>query len=676
MSDTAYDNPEDDSGVSSEGQVKETIAKQSVEQFAAGLKYKEKRMTMWTEVERQYNLEREKVLQPGKYDYPLPVLSGYVDALHAKVDDEPFIEFGQLTLADKPRAKRVTSAWNLYSDAEHADWPGEDRAGKKTAIMTGRAIFITFCESDPEFSHYFELIDSYDYVAEALSGGKISNHRCGFQDNIFRSKYELETAPHYDQTQVKKLCVATKDNAHKKNSITYRQKVSRLISIGLDPQSYSDYGGDPLFRLTQGFTQYKGTTYWIVMDMSTGIWLRCDPIKQVFKSGKHPFVSWATNYDKFNFWSKAPAEDVIPVARAIRDLVNEQMYNIKKRNSGQRAYNPDVFDEPELLEWRPDGLVPATVGPGVAISQGIYEFKTEDNTAITVNLINFLDSFTAQKTGITAGAQGQSQKDTKVGVYYGDLQQVADRIGLKSKYYVECWRAAGQLFKWGLWEHFPAKLMVKVVGEEGIDWEELKKEDVNPDFAIVPKSGKAELEASELKKKIKSQALTEVMADPANKPFLNPVIAIQMKLRNGSWEEEEIRTLMDVSTIGDETSVVNASQAIEDILQGKKARIYRKAGMAFLKKLRDFLDTNELDIKVEKEFALYFHMMAQIVAKNVASRAIAGAPPGGQIAPPGGLPVQNGPVPGQPGGAPPVPVSGTPGGTAGQSQQVSNGFTA
>lgn len=639
---------------------KDKIASQCVAQFEAGLKYKEKIMDTWLEIDKTYNLEKERQLQIGRFDYPLPVLSGYVDTLHSKIDDEPFLEYEHLTLADKPRAKKLTSAWRFYSGSEHADWANEDRAGKKMAINTGRAIFLTYCESDPEFAHYFDLVDSYDYVAEALGGGDIHKHRCGFQDNIFRSSWDIKAAPHYNKAQVGRLIIASNDTNTQKNKIAHRQKINRLVSVGLNPSSYTDYAGDQLYRLTQGFTTYQGKMYWVVMDMETGIWLRVDPVKEVFASGKHPYVSWATHYDKFNFWSKSPAMDILPVARAVRDLFNEGMYNIKKRNSGQRAYNAEVFDEPELLEWRPDGLVPATVMPGQSIQSGIFEFKTEDNTQIIVNMMGFADNFVGQKTGITAGAQGASDKDTKVGVYYGDLQQVADRIGLTNKYYVNMWRQAGDLFAWGIWEHFPTKLMIKVVGETGVNWEELTKEDVDPDFAVVPKSGKAELEANEFKKRQRVQSLTEVMADPRLGLMVNPVIAIQKKLRAGEWDEEDIRAIMDVSTIGDEDSLVNASQAIQDLLEGKQPKIYYKASNAFLKKIRDFLDTQELEMAMEKKIMEYFEIMTPIVAENMARRAALGGP---QVMAPQGMASM------QPKTS---PVPGGAGGTASMSQEVSN----
>lgn len=603
---------------------KDKIASQCVTQFKAGLQYKEMRMKKWVEIEQQYNLESEpqSKLPIGRTDYPLPIMSGFIDSMHAKVDDEPYLDFSHLTNADKKRAKKATAAWQFLSSPERANWSAEDRAGKKMNLMTGRTIFITYCESDPEFKHYFELVDSYDYIAEAMSGGNIRKHRCGFQDNLFRSKYEIENAGHYDLAQVKRLVSATNDDAFKKNDILYRQKVNRLVSVGLKPEAYKDYTGDCLYRLSQGFTTYEGIMYWVIMDMTTGIWLLCDPVEERFASGTHPFTSWASHYDKFNFWSKAPAESIVPICYASKDLFNEAIYNNKKRTSGQRAYDPEVFDDPAQLEWKPDGLVPANVVPGKSVESGIYEFKTEDNTQITISMLNFLDQFAGQKTGNTQSAQGQSDKDIKVGVYYGDLQQVADRIGLLNKEYVACWREAGDLFLWGVWEHFPAKLMIKVMGEDGVDWEELKKEDLEPDFAVIPKSNKAEIEANEIKKKRQDESLTAILNDPRMAGLINMKMAIHKKLRTAGWEEDDIRAIMDTSTFGDEESLINASQAIQDILEGKEPRIYRKAKLAFLQKIKDYMDSNELDPELEQAFAAYFEIMTPIVSDNMARQAM------------------------------------------------------
>jgi len=647
----------DDAERSEELKTRDSIAALCVKQAQASLKYKERRVQDWNENINLYDGVKAKETADGRFDYPLPIMSGFIDTSMSNIKDEPIIEYDHVSFADKKRAKKVTAAWRFYSSPSQMDWATVDLDVKKIAHFTGVGIYKMFFESDPGFNGYLEAIDPFDYLPEPLGGGDLWKHNCGFQDNIFRSKYELENSKHYNAEQVKRLIAAcASTDTSKLNKLEHRAKLNRFAAMGLKYDAVADYQGDNNYRLTEGFTTYQGKKWYVFMDLQTGIWVRIEPLKEVFKSNKPMFVGWQTHRDAFNFLSKAPADDIRPIAIGMRRIFNEAMYNINKRNSGSRAYDPEIFEEPELLQWRPDGLVPATVPAGKAISSGIYEFKTEDNTAITVNLMNFLDNFVGQKTGITPGTQGQSPNDIKVGVYFGDLQRVAARFGLTNKYYAKAWHDLGYLFAWGLWEHMPQELMVKVIGEEGVEWEELLKEDTEPDFAIIVRGGSSELQADELKKKTKADSLGAMANSPLYGRLLNPRLVAEETLRNGGWDEETIKRFMDLNNLGDEDSLINAAQAIQDVLEGKEPRMYRKATLAFLSKIEDFLATQELDLDKEVKLFAYFNKMQPIVVRNMTRRAMNGGP---TLVLPGMFP-NNVPTPGM--GAPERPTPPTPGG--------------
>ena len=88
------------------------------------------------------------------------------------------------------------------------------------------------------------------------------------------------------------------------------------------------------------------------------------------------------------------------MADALGVLINQALDNIQKRNWGMRAYDKNIFDNPKMLEWRPDGLIPADSKDG-NISNGIYQIQTPDTGTLTLNLVEFFDGFIGQKTGIT-----------------------------------------------------------------------------------------------------------------------------------------------------------------------------------------------------------------------------------------------------------------------------------
>ena len=100
----------------------------------------------------------------------------------------------------------------------------------------------------------------------------------------------------------------------------------------------------------------------VVYDYGTGIWIRCVPLKEDFKSDLWPTSAWHANRDTFNFYSKSPCDDMLPLAEVIRVLLNQQLDNNNKTNYNMRGYDPAIIKDPSELEWRPDGLVKFTSG--------------------------------------------------------------------------------------------------------------------------------------------------------------------------------------------------------------------------------------------------------------------------------------------------------------------------
>jgi len=117
-------------------------------------------------------------------------------------------------------------------------------------------------------------------------------------------------------------------------------------------------------------------------------------------------------------------------------LVNQGINNIQKRNFPQRAFDAKIFNDPRKLIYNADGLIPVN-SYGQNIGNAVYEFQTPDNTQIIINLINFLDGIAGLKTGVTADVQGQSAQKA-VGIYYGNMEQIANRFGPTSIFYSDC----------------------------------------------------------------------------------------------------------------------------------------------------------------------------------------------------------------------------------------------
>lgn len=640
----------------------EQITKQTRAEYKAGLDFRLQREKAWQEGEDQYFNKKKKSLK-HRYNVPVPIIPGFIETLLSKIDDPPTLKFEHGKESQYKAAMKVTAFYQQESQREDYDWDMIDLDGKKLAALYGRSINKYYANSKPEYSSNLEVVDPYDFIADPMGGGNLEKHRFCGQDNIFRSKFELKQGVEqgiYDAKAVEQLINATSTDKLVDNDTMYRSKQSRLMALGLDGISYN-YAGQELYKLIEFGTTFNGKRRYVLFNYETGIGIAVKEQKERFKSNLWQWTSWATHRDIFNFWSKSPIDDIIPLAEIIRVLVNQELDNRLKRNFGQRAYDPAIFSNPAELEFRPDGLVRVKSGTSqvTEIGKGIYEFQTPELQG-TINLVQYLDGIIGQKTGVTADAQGQSDED-KVGIYYGNLQQSADRMGLYNKSYKKSWQAIGRRYVWGLCEHLRSPQAVKIIGESGVEWDEIKRIDVDPTWAIKVEGGNAELQADEIKKKRRQEVMATLTEDEL--AIMSPRWRAEQKLRIGDYEEDDIRMAFDVQNEGNREILAEASQAIEDILNKKRVKLNRGANTAFIQKIIDYATDTDLPMDQYQNLMSYAEAHIGIAAQNAARKAVQmrsmmGLPPN---------PTQPGaPVPGQPASAP-----NTPGGTASQSQQVS-----
>src|SRR3990167_9265933 len=453
---------------------KDKLSKQLRAEYQAGLDFRMQREKAWKLAEDQYFNRSQKTLK-ARYNVPVPIVPGFIETLLSKIDDPPALKFQQREEADYKATLKVNAFYQVESTAEDNDWDLIDIDAKKQAALYGRAISKFYAESDPQYKSHLEVVDVYDFIADPIGGGHLENHRFVQQDNIFRSKQDLKAGSEsglYDKKVVEQIINATAEDVIVDNDNKYRSKQSRMMALGMDNLTYN-YAGQSLYKFIEAGTTFNGVRYYALFNYETGLIVRCSPLKEIFASGLWPWVSWATHRDIFNFWSKSPVDDVIPLADMIKTLVNHELDNRQKRNWGQRAYDPEVFSEPQQLEWRPDVLVRMKSGSSRVqrVDQAVYTFETPELQG-TINFVSWIDNMLGQKSGVTADTQGTSKED-KVGIYYGNMQAVAERFGLYNKSYAKAWQAIGRRYLWGLFEHLRTPQAVQIIGEKGNEWDEV-----------------------------------------------------------------------------------------------------------------------------------------------------------------------------------------------------------
>lgn len=291
---------------------------------------------------------------------------------------------------------------------------------------------------------------------------------------------------------------------------------------------------------------------------------------------------------------------MVPMAEMIRILVNQEFDNRNKSNYGQRAYDPDIFTNPAELEWRADGLVAAKTGLGAKkIADGIYEFKTPELQG-TINLVTWIDTMLKEKTGVNSENQGGTDTD-KVGIAYLNVQQSSERTSLTYESYVKCWQAIGRRFLWGLFEHMRSPMAVKIIGEQGAEWDELARREINTDWSIRVEGGQETDRADAIKKKM----LTDMFAglEPDELAITSPKWRVKTKLQIIGVDDDDIRMAFDLEGDQNKEVLARASLMIQDCLEGKPYKPYRGATTAFVQKIIDYATEEDLP------FAEYMNLM-------------------------------------------------------------------
>lgn len=679
----------------------------AIKQLEAGRKIKSPRMDTIKKIEDLYSNKTAMTLF-GKIDIPLPFMAGHLDTVLAKIDAQPNLVFNPTDEADISLADKVTAAWKLNSSSMQTAWSRKDKNEKKLAILSGRGIAKVFADSvGGKYKNYYEVVDHNDFVCEGTQGHLEDQMYCG-QENIFRVPDQIRESARqgfYDAKNSLMIIASCASSENKEGVQAYQNKFNRMQALGLDPINNA-FLGQQVINLVEWAMEFEGERYYLLFNEQTHCWLRAEKLIEVFPCGDtfpkgiYPWVTWAPFEDPFNFWSKGFGDDVMPVAQAIRIIMNQTIINIMRRNSPTRAFDPSVFPDPNKLEWqRPDQLVPVNIGKDPA--KGTYTFETPEIKG-TLDLTSYLDNFIGKETGITAEAQGQSDTDAKVGVYYGKLQQVQDRIGTVEKSYNESYAEKGYRFYWGLRTHVTGNLMVQMIGKNGVQWEQLTEKELGDgnDFDIQVSGGSQQAEMDAVKQKRQSDAIAAITANPQLSQTMSAHWLAKNQLKLAGFDDEDLAEAFDTSSDADKTLMDEASNAIQMLLLGKFPRLNMGANAAFIQKIVDFSYDNldyikinnkgqqtGIDAKVKGQYdalMAYANAHKQIAIQNAIRKAkeVAAKEREQQGPPAPGTPtgVVKPPVPnGQdmmssiasPDGNPPVSDTASIAGTAQKSQQAS-----
>ena len=555
------------------------------DQLALSRRFKTPRISQIKEWEDLYfNVVPKQMRNP--FNESIPYVGGFVDHMLSKLDDVPNITFKHKDGADFKKAQRITAAFQNEKDSTDPDsmWALKDRYATKSALFTGRAYYKYFAENDSKegYKSHFDVLDFNEFHFEPNGGGILENHLFCGEDTIFLTKEEVienAQAGIFDHIQVQKLINNTPDTVYKENQDLEDRRDNKFRAFGLDIGSHN-YVGQTVFRFAEWYLTYKGVRWQILFNDDSSTWVRIKLLSDVFKRNLYPYMSWATHEDLKVFTSKAPMDDAGPIGRLMNTFLNQELYNRQKRNYGQRAYDAQMFKDIEALaNTRPDGLIPVDTKNGQRnVKNGIFEFSNGE-VGGSIDLIHFLDSFAGQKTGSTPGSQGTAEEDKKVGIFFGELKQVEDRLNLHNKSKKEVWAQTGRRFQHGLEEHLD-KMEIEIMGTDGVEWDEITREDTKTErsLGIIVKGGSDEEIETEIQNRKKVAILPALTT-------VNGKWKDIEGMRIAGYQEDEIKEAFDQSLFISKELMSEADQAIRMIVRGEKPEINRQANLAFIQRI-------------------------------------------------------------------------------------------
>lgn len=647
-------------------QLADELTTTAMVQLRTSRQYKQARMKQISASEDLYFGVVPKTLK-NPFNDSFPYMPGFVDTLVSKLDDPPEVEITQNDEGDLQSARKYSGLFAQFSSSTlpSAQWSLKDRWCRKMAIFSGVGVYCIYGDNrNGNLNINFETKDYYDFHCEPGGGGDLESHLFCGEEGIFKTREELEDGAkegYYDLQQVASLLAFDSTAGYKENMDAYNDRMNRHRALGLDPAT-NNYTGQQVYKFAQWFMTYKGVRWYLLFEPTMGKWIRACPLRDMYPivestgDALWPYVAWHTHEEARVFWSKAPCDDARPIAVNINRLLNQELYNREKKNAGQRAYDPEMYpDLDALADWRPDGLVPFdSKGGQRKASDGLYTMQVGDLTS-TVDLVQFIDSYSGQKTGTAPGSQGAAPADQKVGIFFGELKQIEGRLGLYNKSYKEAWAGVVYRFIQLVDKYLTKEMSIKMMGAEGLEYTDITKEDTKRlrEFGIKVKGGNDELEENKQKQAQKMGALERVTST-------NPKWKDRELLKSGGYTDDELKHAFDMTPAASEELLSEAKNSVNILARGGTPKININANVAFIYKLMD--EADKINDPVVKDKIYDYALAHGVVAAKNEARALAtlqkaSMQPMAPAKPAGGVPSPMDPRADMPS----IPVAATPG---------------
>jgi len=615
--------------------IEKQILKQAQEEVEFAREHKKPRLSQWKRTENQYYGVKPST-KDNRSNVMLPKMQGFVDTLLSKVDAFPNIKFMPGEDADTKKAERIKALFDQDARPANMNFAFKDTLGKKQAILYGRAIYEFHASSKGGYKAHLTLIDAYDFLIDPAAGG-IDTENADYlgRQNLIKNREELEQGAKdgkYIKAAVKRLLANVNeedDNAGTESEDEQdKEKKNRYAALNVGAKRRMLPG---TFKFIEWYTTFKGCRFYLLFNEDSGEVIRLEKLKDMFNSELWPFWSWATYPDLVEFWSPAPADMVRDIFAAQTMSINQMLDNNEEINRPMIAFDTDVIDDPVLLKYRRDGLVPLKKGTNIRSAVQMFEKKPINNG---IAIYETLEGIQELESGVTSASKGAAGEE-KVGIYEGNLANVSDRLGLLNKSYANAYHRFALLYQYGIREHLNKKTAIKMIGPDGVEFDEITKTDITPrrgEYDIFISASDAERNEDILDKRSKLGFVSENRGNKrVNQSFL-----IELEAEIAGFTPDQIARLMDTEDYGSKDLLAEAQRDIQLILDGKEVEPNQSANTAYVKKIVEYVRDKHEGLTEEQELKLlaYIDTVMPIVERNMVDLAVQKAAMAGAVVPP------------------------------------------
>ena len=410
----------------------------------AAFDYQKRRHEEWTE---NYHLYRDKVIVnrlTQRQSVNVPLMKETIKTILSKIDDAPDVAF-----EEKGNNKQKEIFLNEYwkDCADNNKFEVKDIVDKKQVLLYGRSWKkLNILNGRP----YVEVLDPQDVLIDRYADpADISTALCIIHQHIFRTLGDLEKNPLYDKAAINRLKTfyATQQGLVKADETlqSLQHKNERLAEMG-DTEINDPVSGETYVELNENFTRFwDGKEFVItVTTVADGEILMTKPLKDILNINFFPFITWADDVERTDFYSDGVADIVRTPNKILNAWFSQLVENRTMRNFGMNYYDSTGNENwsPQTFEPRPFGWYPFPGNPNDKIKRVDIPELSE-----SLDEMGFIKSLVESATAATATEKGTSEPGQ---ITLGEVQLMAakatDRITSIAKFYRLAWKELGD--KW------------------------------------------------------------------------------------------------------------------------------------------------------------------------------------------------------------------------------------